>query len=90
MSLKACSLLTTLLVGTGSVISQGTSRKVSIKRDYPSQEENVFLSPRMSFIVCNHTKAPIHGEQRKGSNSSKESDNRLKRNTLKYISMSMP
>ena len=28
----------------------------------------------MSFIVCNHTKAPIHGEGTKGSNSSKGSD----------------
>lgn len=89
MGLEACSLLETLHFQYPPVISQGASKKVSIKRDYPSQEY-VFLSPRMSFIVCNHTKAPIHRERRKGSNNSKGNDNRLKIKTLEYISKPMP
>jgi len=54
MSLKACSVLETLHSQYPPVISQGMSRNISIRRDYPSQEESVFLSKNEFYCLQSH------------------------------------
>lgn len=50
----------------------------------------MFSSQSITVTVHNLAKIAIQGEGRKISKSSKDSDNRLKIRTLKYLSMPMP